>query len=261
LVAHDEPVGIFDSGVGGLSVLREIRKELPGEELLYVADSGYAPYGDRSQAFIEERSTAILEFLIQQRAKAVVVACNTATGAAIDTLRARFQLPIIGIEPAVKPAASATQSKVVGVMATTQTLSSPRFARLVSQYGAGVAIVPQACPGLAERVEEGELSGERIRGLLEDYIRPLLAQGADTIVLGCTHYAFLSGMIQEIAGPEVSVIDPAVAVARELRRRLEAIGKLSTKVSGSERFWTSGRPDAVQRVVSALWKPVTIQSL
>jgi glutamate racemase len=132
---------------------------------------------------------------------------------------------------------------------------------LVSRYGAGVTVVPQACPGLAERVEEGELSGGRTRLLVEEYVRPLLDSGADTIVLGCTHYAFLSSVIQEIAGPRVSVIDPAVAVARELRRRLEADNRLSSEVRGSERFWTSGPPDAVQRVISALWKQVVVEPL
>ena len=166
------------------------------------------------------------------------------------------------MEPAVKPAVSTTQSKVVGVLATTQTLSSPRFSRLVAQYGADVAVVPQACPGLVEQVEKGERSGHATRVLVEEYVRPLLEKGADTIVLGCTHYAFLTDLVQEIAGPTVSVIDPAVAVARELRRRLEADDRLSSSSArGSERFWTSGPPDAVQRVISALWKPVTVEQL
>src|SRR5687767_5433510 len=136
--AAESPIGVFDSGIGGLSVLREIRRELPAEDLLYIADSGHAPYGDQDREFIERRAVTLVERLQSQRAKAIVVACNTATGAAVDTLRARFALPIVAIEPAVKPAAAQTRSGVVGVLATTHTLSTPRFARLVDAYANGV---------------------------------------------------------------------------------------------------------------------------
>lgn len=257
------PVGVFDSGVGGLSVLREIRKELPFEDLLYVADSAHAPYGDRSNAFIEQRAIAIAQFLISQDAKAIVVACNTATGVAVDTLRSRFALPIVAMEPAVKPAASVTKSGVVGVLATTQTLSSGRFSRLLAQHGTDVEVVLQACPRLVDQVERGELSGGVTRALVEEYVRPLLNRGADTIVLGCTHFPFLTELIQEIAGPTVSLIDPAVAVARELRRRLQADHRLSSgTTAGSEQFWTTGPPAKVQQVISQLLKhPVIVQDL
>jgi len=260
---NDRSVGVFDSGVGGLSVLREIRRTLPGEDLLYVADSGYAPYGDRPRAFIEQRSTVITEFLIAQGAKAIVVACNTATGMAVEHLRARFALPIVAMEPAVKPAASATRSGVVAVLATTQTLASARFARLVEQYGAGVEVVVQAAPGLVDAVEEGRVSGDEARALVESYVRPVLAKGADTIVLGCTHFPFLGRLIQEAAGPGVLVIDPAIAVARELARRLEAEQLLSTRTSGgTERFWTTGDVAQVLGVVAALWPaPVDLQRM
>jgi glutamate racemase len=258
-----EPVGVFDSGVGGLSVLREIRRTLPFEDLIYVADSAYAPYGERSNAFIEQRATAVVQFLIIRHAKAIVVACNTATGVAVDTLRSRFTLPIIGMEPAVKPAASATKSGVVGVLATTQTLSSRRFSRLLAQHGTEVEVVLQACPRLVDQVERGELSGSATRALVDEYVRPLLDRGADTIVLGCTHFPFLTEMIQEIAGPNVALIDPAVAVARELRRRLEADNHLSSDTTpGSEQFWTSGPPDHVQRVIShLLMHPINVQRI
>ena len=259
----DEPVGVFDSGVGGLSVLKEIRKELPAEDLLYVADSASAPYGERSNAFIEQRAAAIAQFLVTRHAKAIVVACNTATGVAVDMLRARFPLPIIGMEPAVKPAASATKSGVVGVLATAPTLTSSRFSRLLSQHGADVEIVLQPSPRLVDEVERGDLSGGATRALVEEYVRPLLDRGADTIVLGCTHFPFLTALIREVAGPEVLLIDPAVAVARELRRRLEAGKLLSSRTTpGSEQFWTSGRPDNVQRVISHLLRhQVTLQSV
>lgn len=262
-MVSQDPVGVFDSGVGGLSVLRQVRKELPGEDLLYVADSAHAPYGERSRAFIEERAIAISEFLISQRAKAIVVACNTATGMAVETLRSRFSLPIVGMEPALKPAVSTTKSGVVGVLATTQTLSSAKFSRLLAEYGAKVEVLLQACPGLVEQVEKADLSGAATRVLVEKYVRPLLDGHADTLVLGCTHYPFLSQLIQEVAGADVSIIDPAVAIARELRRRLQGDARLSARThGGSERFWTSGPIDSVQRVMSELWgSPVVVVSL
>lgn len=248
------PIGVFDSGVGGLSVLREIRGELPGEDLLYVADSGYAPYGDMPEHLIEARSVAVIEFLLRRQAKAVVVACNTITGVAIRTLRARFAVPIVGMEPAVKPAVTRTRSGVIGVLATTRTLSSENFLRLRERFGGGVEIAVQACPGLADRVESGDLSGTDTRELVERYVRPLREQGADIIVLGCTHYPFLAGLIQSAAGQEVSIIDPAAAVARELRRRLEVLRLLASGTEpGTERFWSSDVPARAQSIISCLW--------
>jgi glutamate racemase len=249
------PIGVFDSGVGGLSVLHEIRKALPAEDLLYVADSGHAPYGDKSQQFIEARSIAITEFLLRQNAKAIVVACNTATGAAVSTLRAKFLMPIIAMEPAVKPAAINTKTGVIGVMATSRTLVSENFVKLFARYGEDVEILGQACPGLVERVEAGDLSGDKTRQLLERYVLPLVQRGADTIVLGCTHYPFLAPLIQDIVGPEVAIIDSAAAVARQLRRRLEVAELLAGEANkGTERFWTSGNLDKAKPLVSQLWK-------
>jgi glutamate racemase len=251
----ENPIGVFDSGVGGLSVLREIRRELPGEDLLYVADSGHAPYGDKSSDMIETRSIAIVEFLLSRHAKAIVVACNTATGAAVEALRARFPVPIVAMEPAVKPAAASTKSGVIGVLATSGTLSSSNFAKLHERFGAEVDILVQACPGLVEQVEAGDLSGDKTRALIEKYLVPLLAQQADTLVLGCTHYPFLAPLIQEIAGPTVAIIDPAAAIARELRRRLASANLLSAgSRAGTERFWTSAAPDKAQPVIAQLWK-------
>lgn len=250
----ERPIGVFDSGVGGVSVLREIRRELPAEDLIYLADSAYTPYGDRPAAVIIERSIATVTLLERAGVKAVVVACNTATGVAVDTLRARFSLPIVAIEPAVKPAVAQTRSGVVGVLATTQTLASERFSRLVDTHAGSVRVMTQPSPGLVEVVEAGELSTPATRSLVERYVGPLLDQGADTIVLGCTHYPFLSPVIQDIAGPDVTVIDPAVAVAKELRRRLQGGGLLApdTRI-GSERFWTTGPPAQSQTVIAQLW--------
>src|SRR6185436_18109387 len=174
------PIGVFDSGVGGLSVLREIRRELPAEDLLYVADTANAPYGDRDAAFIRERSLAIVARLMEASVKAVVVACNTATGLAVDALRERYALPIVAVEPAVKPAALQTRSGVIGVLATTQTLASERFSRLVATHAAGVTVLTQPSPGLVERVEAGDLSSEQMRTLVARYVGPILARGADS---------------------------------------------------------------------------------
>jgi glutamate racemase len=250
-----DPIGVFDSGVGGLSVLHEIRRELPGEDLLYVADSGHAPYGDKSTQLIEARVIAIVEFLVSQRAKAIVVACNTATGVAIQLLRSKFPVPIIAMEPAVKPAAAHTQSGVIGVLATSRTIASNNFAKLHERFGADVKILMQACPGLVEQVEAGDLSGDKTRALIGQYVEPLLEQGADTIVLGCTHYPFLAPLIQEIAGQTVTVIDPSSAIAREVRRRLATASLLSAgSRAGTERFWSSAAPDTAQTIISQLWQ-------
>jgi glutamate racemase len=249
------PIGVFDSGVGGLSVLHKIRRELPGEDLLYVADSGHAPYGDKSTEFIEARSMAIVEFLIRHHAKAIVVACNTASGVAIKTLRAKYSAPIIAMEPAVKPAAMHTRSGVIGVLATSRTIASNNFTKLHQRFGADVKILMQACPGLVEQVEVGNLSGDNIRELISRYVLPLLEQGADTLVLGCTHYPFLVPLMQEIAGSAVAIIDPSTAIARELRRRLTIADLLSTaNDDGTEQFWSSAAPHNAKRIISQLWR-------
>jgi glutamate racemase len=253
-ISSNNPIGVFDSGVGGLSVLSEIRRELPGENLLYVADSAHAPYGNKSREMIQARSVAIVEFLLSRNAKAIVVACNTATSAAVETLRARFSVPIVAMEPAVKPAAESTKSGVIGVLATSGTLGSENFARLHERFGAQADILVQPCPGLVELVEAGNLTGENTRALLEKYLVPLLEQRADNIVLGCTHYPFLTPLIREMAGPAVAILNPAPAVARELRRRLTIAGLLSNSSrTGTEQFWTSAQPDRTQPVIAQLW--------
>lgn len=250
------PIGVFDSGVGGLSVLREIRRELPGENLLYVADSAYAPYGDKPPEFIEARSVAITQFLLTCNAKAIVVACNTATGAAAAVLRTRFSMPIVAMEPAIKPAAAQTRSGVIGVLATRRTLSSHNFVKLFARYGDDVEILAQACPGLVEQVEAGDLSGARTRDLLEQYVMPLVMRRADILVLGCTHYPFLSPLLKDIVGQEVAVIDSSEAVARQLRSRLVAADLLADAgEAGTECFWTSAEPATAGPVMTQLWRP------
>uniref|UniRef100_UPI000C324089 glutamate racemase n=1 Tax=Macromonas nakdongensis TaxID=1843082 RepID=UPI000C324089 len=248
------PIGVFDSGVGGLSVLREIRTLLPGETLHYVADSGHAPYGDKTPAYVQARAEALVQALLAQGCKAVVVACNTVTGLSIRPLRERFpDTPIVAIEPAVKPAAARTRSGVVGVLATQNTVRSPGLARLISEHAQGVRVLPQACPGWVERVERGDMGSPETEAAVQAHVAPLLQQGADTLVLGCTHYPFLRGAIERVAGPGVAVLDPAAAVARELARRLDALGLRCPATHGETHFWSSGDLDRARQVMGLLW--------
>ncbi|MGQ9724076.1 MAG: glutamate racemase [Tepidimonas sp.] len=254
LVAN-APIGVFDSGVGGLSVLREIRRQLPAERLIYAADSGHAPYGDKSPAYVQRRAEHILRQFQRVGCKAVVVACNTVTGLSILALREQYPgWPIVAIEPAVKPAATLTRSGVIGVLATRNTVDSPGLARLIATHAAGVRVLPQACPGWVERVEHGELDGAQTEADVANRVRPLLAAGADVLVLGCTHYPFLRPVIQRVAGPDVTVLDPAPAVARELARRLAQTSSAAQDLAaGDVTFWTSGDPSHVGHVISLLW--------
>lgn len=252
------PIGIFDSGVGGISVLKHIRQLLPHEDLLYCADSSNAPYGNKSLEFIRERSLFLTRFLVEQGAKAIVVACNTATAGAINQLRENFQLPIIGMEPAVKPAVTATKTGVVGVLATSGTLKSAQFAALLENYGQNVRIVTQACHGLVECVERGELDAVSTSALIARYIAPLLEAGADTIVLGCTHYPFVRPLIEAQVGPEVTLIDTGEAVARQVQRRLQEAGLLNDGAQEPRNtFWVNRDSNLkfveTAEIISKLW--------
>lgn len=237
------PIVVFDSGVGGLSVLRHIRAQLPHEHLLYFADAGFAPYGDKPEQVVAERSLAIADFLVGRGAKALVVACNTATVAAIKLLRAHYpEMPIVGVEPGLKPAAAASRNGKVGVMATDSTLAGEKFLLLrdqVSQAGKAEFLL-QGCTGLADQVDLGELDTAATVAMLERYIVPLLDQGADTLVLGCTHYPFVLPAIEAIiarsAQREVVLIDTGDAVARQLARLLAASGQLRPADAGPARL-------------------------
>jgi glutamate racemase len=259
----DAPIGVFDSGVGGLSVLKAIRDELPHEHLVYVADSANAPYGDQDPIFIADRTNLISRFLLASHAKAIVVACNTATVVAINELRAWCPVPVIAMEPAIKPAVIRTKSGVIGVLATNHTVVSASVARLCSQYGRNSKILLKPCPGLVEFVERGELSSSETRSLLSRYVTPLLEAGVDILVIGCTHYSFLTELIRELAGPNVEVIDPAVSVARELTRRLGTNRRSAERMKPPrERFVTSGQTSVAQSVMSVLWgKGIIVHSL
>lgn len=253
--ASDAPIGVFDSGVGGLSVLGEITRLLPNESLLYVADCGHIPYGEKSPEFIRQRCMIIAEFFRQQGAKALVLACNTATAAAAAQLREHYpQWPIVGMEPAVKPAAAATRSGVVGVLATTGTLQSSRFAALLDRFAANIRVVTQPCPGLVELIEAGDLSSPTLRALLCSYVEPLLAEGCDTIILGCTHYPFLKPLLREMIPASISLIDTGQAVARQLQRLLAEEELLSSGRADETHFWTSADPEYFRKILPALWK-------
>lgn len=252
-MASEAPVGVFDSGVGGLSVLHEIRTRLPRETLLYLADSGHVPYGEKSPDYIRARCRSIADFLCAQGAKALVVACNTATAAAVGELRDRYPgMPVIGMEPAVKPAAAATRSGVVGVLATTGTLRSARFAALLDRFAAGVRVVTQPCPGLVELIEAGRLDTAETRAVLAGFVAPLLAERCDTVILGCTHYPFIKPLLKQLLPAEVEVIDTGAAVARRLHSLL-ATHDLLAQGGGAARFWSSGDPQHLAQVLPLLW--------
>jgi glutamate racemase len=253
--ASENPIGVFDSGVGGLTILRAVRQALPCEDLVYVADAAHVPYGQKSPEQIRGRAIAIGGFLIEQGAKVIVVACNTATAAAIDHLRERLSIPVVGVEPAVKPAVAATRSGVVGVLATPATLASARYRGLIERFAAGVRIVAQPCAGLAEHIERGNLDGERTEQLLRGFVEPLLAAQADVIVLGCTHYPLVAHIVQRIAGPGVAVIENGTAVAKEVARQLTLRGSARTVGSGNEVFWSSGPGQQIEPLLQELWAP------
>ncbi|HWU67199.1 MAG TPA: glutamate racemase [Methylophilus sp.] len=252
-IAVNAPVGVMDSGVGGLSVLKHLTRQLPHEHFTYFADSAHAPYGNKSATEIQERCFTVADKLIGQGAKALVVACNTATAAAIANMRERYHLPIIGMEPAVKPAAAASKNGIIGVLATTGTLKSAQFAALLEHYGQGVQVVTQACVGLVECIEQGQLDTSQTLTLLQRYCQPLMAAGADTIVLGCTHYPFVKKHIQAIVGPEVTLIDTGAAVAKRLHQVLEQKQMLNTATEAGDFVFLTSGTEETKRVMKQLF--------
>ncbi len=254
------PIGVFDSGFGGLSVLRAIRSVLPSEDLIYCADHAWLPWGERDVEFVRERARVLVSALVGAGAKAVVVACNTATAAAADSLRNEFDLPVIAMEPAVKPAAAATRGGIVGVLGTGGTLASARFSALLDRYGGGLEVLTRPAPELVEAVETADPDQRRER--IADAVGPLIDRGADVIVLGCTHFPFLRAEIEALVGPDIAVIDTGAAVARELARRLDA-GGLGAPAThpGRERFWTTGNPQTLEPALRRLWGGGTLEPM
>ena len=249
-----KPIGIFDSGVGGLSVLSAICELLPNESVVYVADQAHIPYGPRQKTQIRDFSFGITDFLLAQGAKLIVVACNTASAAALHDLRAHYPgVPFVGMEPAVKPAASITKTGKVGVLATPTTFNGDLYHALVDRFAQGIEIFQNTCPGLVEQVEQGELESPLTRAILESALEPMLAAGVDTIVLGCTHYPFVIPLIQTLTGPDVLTIDPAPAIARQTQRLLTEHGWLNQQEQHGElELFTSGEPEGLNALQSKL---------
>jgi glutamate racemase len=260
-----QPIGVFDSGVGGLSVLREISKLMPAQPVIYIGDQAHVPYGARSLEEVRQFSREVVNFLRRQNAGAIVVACNTASAAALQSLRQEMpQYPFIGMEPAVKPAAELTQTGVVGVLATVATFQGALYASVVERFAQGVTVLQDPCPGLVSQIEKGDLDGADTRAILERALNPMLEKGIDTVVLGCTHYPFVIPLIQQITGTGVRVIDPAPAVARQTRRVLEAHGLLQAgKEPVEPQFYTTGSPRVFAAMIEQLLgesHPVTAAS-
>lgn len=253
-MSANAPIGVFDSGVGGLSVLRALRAQMPAEAVMYFADQGHVPYGPRPLEEVRLFSEAITRFLLDQGAKLIVVACNTASAAALHYLRQTFpNIPFVGMEPAVKPAAETTHTGVVGVLATPATFQGALYASVVERFANGVTLLPHTCPGLVGQIERGDLDSPATRAILEQALVPMLARGIDTVVLGCTHYPFVIPLIQQIVGASVRVIDPAPAVARQTARLLAASGRQADRrEAGAMTFYTSGDADAFASLLPRL---------
>ncbi len=247
------PIGVFDSGLGGLSVLLEIRKLLPSEDVVYYGDSAHCPYGGRPPEYILNRSTAVVGYLVQRGVKLVVVACNTASSVVLSELRSRFHVPIVGMVPAVKPAAAATRTGKIGILATPRTVTGESLAALIREHARGTKVINVPAPRLVELVEEGRLEGPEVDAALQPLVCPLLERGVDTLVLGCTHYPFLHGAIRRMGGPELAIIDSGEAVARRTRDVLDKAGLLcADEGEGSFELVTSGDPEHVAKVASRL---------
>jgi len=251
-------IGVFDSGVGGLSVLRSLWQELPQQPVVYLADQAHVPYGPRPLEQVQAFSVEITRYLLNQGAGSIVVACNAASAASLHHLRKTFpEVPFVGMEPAVKPAAEHTASGVVGVLATPATFQGALYASVVERFANGVRLLQDTCPGLVAQIEAGAVAGPQARRILEQALQPMVAQGIDTVVLGCTHYPFVIPLVQEIAGPGVRVIDPAPAVARQVHRLMEQRGLLSGAESGARRpalarFLTTGETGTFAAVIKQL---------
>jgi len=238
-----QPIGIFDSGIGGLSILKAIKSILPSEDLIYIGDTAFLPYGNKNKTIIKTRAFTICNYLLSQHCKSIVVACNTATSAAIADLRNELAVPIIGIEPAIKPATERTQNRIIGILATEATLDGKKFTDLKSKFGQKATIFSQACVGLVEEIEAGELGSPRLHDLIKMYVEPLIDKGADTLVLGCTHFPLVKQIIRKYSPPGTTIIDPSASVASELKRQLYDKGLLRAQQEGSVTLLKTGEND------------------
>ncbi|MCE2772984.1 MAG: glutamate racemase [Bacteroidetes bacterium] len=254
----DSAIGVFDSGVGGVTVANAIRSELPLCNIIYVADSAHLPYGDKSLEDIKEYSEGITSFLIDQGCKIIVIACNTASAAALKYLRERFPyIRFIGMEPAVKPAAEQTKSGVVGVIATTATFQGELFASVVERFASGVEVIRQPCPGLVQQIEAGQQNAPKTEDMLRQWVTPMKEKGIDALVLGCTHYPFVKPVLEKILGPDVRIIDPAPAIARQVSRVAQEIN-WNINAEGITEWCTSGSRDEFLSVLQQLEQPIHV---
>lgn len=247
------PIGVFDSGIGGLSVLRHIRELHPNEDLIYVSDRAHLPYGNKTSHFIIDRSDYIVRFLIQLNVKAIVIACNTATAAAVAHLRKRYSIPIIGMEPGVKPAIAKSRKGMIGVLATEGTLVSGKFQNLVAEHANGADIYYCPCHGWVEAIEHNGANHNTTIEVVEQALIPLLEKGVDTLVLGCTHYPFVKDIITKVAGSSVTIVDTGAAVAKQLYRRLSEENILSSSLQpGWVRYWCSAPSEKTQELIERI---------
>lgn len=252
---NEQSIGVFDSGVGGLTVLRHIHHQLPHESLIYLADSAHMPYGGKTTREIRERVFDISHSLLKLGCKLLVIACNTATAAAIQELRkAHPDLAVIGMEPGLKPAVSESSVHKIGILATSGTLRSDKFRRLLERYGSSAKVISKACPGLVEQIEKGHIQHRQTEALLRRYIQPMMEADVDTLVLGCTHYPFLLPSIRRLVGEKVTLVDTGKAVARQVERKLDA-GKLrnATPLDSKIVFYTTGEVATQQPLFQQLW--------
>ena len=254
-VVHTDPIGIFDSGVGGLSITQCIEQQLPHENLLYVADTLYAPYGEKSTEFIQQRVNEIAQWFIARNAKAIVVACNTATVNAIDQLRRNISIPVIGVEPAIKPAVNMSKNKKVAILVTKATAENKRFLALVAQYSYNSDVTIQPCPGLVELIEQDKKNSPECKLMLLSYLQPLLEKGVDTIVLGCTHYPLVKNLINEICGDSVVIMETAQPVTKQLKRQLVLHQLINpSKKLGTTTFYSSKYCLRQQALFNHIWQ-------
>jgi glutamate racemase len=253
-MADARPIGMMDSGVGGLAILREVRQLLPHESIIYVADQGHLPYGPRPRDEIRQFTANIIRFLLDQDCKIIVIACNTANAAALHYVREQFPtLSIVGMEPAIKPAAEHTKTGVIGVIMTKATYQSELFASVVDRFANGIQVEGEACPGLVTLVEQGIPDTAETRKIVADYLQPLQAAGIDQLVIGCTHFTFLDKQFREQLGPGVDIVDPAPAVARQTGRVLEQLGvSAPVEAVGTVRYITSGDADHMRMLIEKL---------
>jgi glutamate racemase len=250
--ADERPIALFDSGLGGLSILREVHRQFPNENLLYFADQAHVPYGPRPLLEIRAFAEAITRFLLDQRARAIIVACNAASAASLHHLRAIFPgVSFVGMEPAVKPAAESTRNGIIGVITTQATYQGELFASVIGRFAQGVEVVTQVCPEFVTLVEEGQLDTPHVHRVVEGYLRPLMEAGIDQLVLGCTHFPFLVPVLADVVGPGVSIVDPSPAVARQVGR-LIANHRNAPEAIGQATHFTSGDPATYRRIAGRL---------